>query len=135
MKNQIAILFIATLFISCKNDSKSEVSLDDSRDGLSVREISGNFTYFADAAVFQTKNELFGVVENEKAQELITMAEPLKDAPTDEVRVTLKVMVVKKPEHEEGWENRIDIIDIINVLKVNPKDSEIIKIITENKNH
>ncbi|MGC1632460.1 MAG: hypothetical protein WA749_10155, partial [Gelidibacter sp.] len=76
MRKLIAILFIATLFISCKNDPKSAVSVDDSEDGPSVREISGNFTSYADAAVFQTKNELFGVVENEKLQELVKIAEP-----------------------------------------------------------
>lgn len=132
LKKLIVILFIATLFTSCKSDSKAAISVDEGQDELSAREISGNFTYYTDAAVFQTKNELFGLVENEKLQELIKMAEPLKDAPTDEVKVTLKVNVVKKPEHEEGWENRIEIIDIINVLKVNPEDSEIIKIIKEN---
>ena len=56
------------------------------------------------------------------------MAEPLKDAPTDEVAVVLKVRVVKKPELEEGWENRIEIIDILKVSKVDVKDSTIIKL-------
>ncbi len=128
MNKIISIFFISALFTSCKNDSKSAVSLDDSQDELSASEISGNFTYYADAAIFQTKSELFGVFENEKMQELIKMAAPLKDAPTDEVKATLKVKVVKKPEQDEGWENRIEIIDIINVSKVDQKDSDIIKL-------
>ena len=132
MKQLIVILFIATLFTGCKNDSKNSVSVDESQDHMSMTEISGNFIYFADAAVLQTKSELFGVVANEKAQELIKMAEPLKDAPTDEVAVILKVKVVQKPEHEEGWENRIQIIDIIKVSKVYQKDSDIIKLSSEN---
>ena len=128
MKTTLAILFVAALFISCKSDAKAPVSIDDSQDELSAREISGNFTHFGDAAIFQTKSELFGVVENEKMQELIKIAAPLKDAPTDEVKATLKVKVVKKPEQDEGWENRIEIIDIINVSKVDQKDSDIIKL-------
>lgn len=132
MKKLIAILFIAILFTSCKNDSKSTVSVESSHDEISTREISGHFIYYADAAVLQTKSELFGVVENEKAQELIKIAEPLKDAPTDEVAVTLKVKVVKKPEQEEGWENRVEILDIVNVSKVDQDDSDIIKLRSEN---
>ncbi|MEO8774441.1 MAG: hypothetical protein ABI263_06340 [Gelidibacter sp.] len=134
MKNLIAILFIAALFLSCKNDSKSPVSDDDRQEEISNREVSGNFFYYTDAAVLQTKSELFGVIENEKAKELIKMAEPLKDIATDEVSVTLKVKVVKKPEFEEGWENRIEIIDIIKVSKVDQKDSDIIKLNQEIKN-
>lgn len=132
MKKISLLLFILMVFASCKNDSKSPVSVDSNQEESSTREISGNFTYFADAAVFQTKNELFGVVENEKAQELIKMAEPLKDDYTDEVAVTLKVKVVKKPEHEEGWDNRIEIIDIITISKIDQKDSGMIKLKSEN---
>ncbi len=128
MKKLIVIVFIVAIFISCKNDFKTPVSVEDSQDDMSTREISGSFIHFADAAVLQTKSELFGVVENKKAQELIAMAEPLKDAPTDEVAVVLKVRVVKKPELEEGWENRIEIIDILKVSKVDVKDSTIIKL-------
>ena len=65
MKQLIVILFIATLFTGCKNDSKNSVSVDESQDHMSMTEISGNFIYFADAAVLQTKSELFGVVANE----------------------------------------------------------------------
>ena len=132
MKKIITILFIAALFASCKNDSKSPIPVKGNEEEISVRQLSGNFTYFADAAVFQTKSELFGVVENNKAQELVKMAEPLKDEYTDEVAVILKVKVIKKPEHEEGWENRIEIIDIISVSKVAQEDSNIIKLRSEN---
>lgn len=130
MRKLVAILFITVLITSCKNDSKSAVPVE-STEEANVREIAGNFTYFADAAVLQTKNELFGVVENQKAQELIKMAEPLKHDYTDEVAVILKVKVVKKPEDEEGWENRVEIIEIINVSKVEKDDSDIIRIRTE----
>ena len=128
MKKIGAILFVSLLFTSCKNDSKSPEAKDNTQEEASIRVVSGRFTYYPDAAVFQTKSELFGLVENEKAQELIQRTESLKDAPTDEVAVTLKVKVVKKPELEEGWENRIEIIDIINVSKVNQDDSGLIKL-------
>ena len=132
MKKISVFLFISALFINCKNDSKSPSTAGESpKDGI-TRELSGNFTYYADAAVFQTKNALFGVMENEKTQELIKISETLKEDPTDEVAVTLKVNVFKKPEHEEGWENRIEIIDIISVSKIEQSDSSLIKLKSEN---
>lgn len=122
------LLVVLLAFTSCKNDPKSAGVVEDKKDQLDVREVSGNFIYYADASVLQTRSELFGVVENQKAQELIKRAEPLKDQPTDEVKVTLKVKVTKKPENEEGWENRVEIIDIIAVSKVERQDSEVIKL-------
>lgn len=122
------LLVVLLAFTSCKNDPRSADVVEDEKDQLDVREVSGNFIYYADASVLQTRSELFGVVENQKAQELIKQAEPLKDQPTDEVKVTLKVKVTKKPENEEGWENRVEIIDIIAVSKVERQDSEMIKL-------
>lgn len=128
MKRTLFLVFILMAFTGCKNDSKSPNVGDEDQDQLDVRELTGNFIYFDDAGVLQTKSELFGVIEDEKAQELIKRAEPLKDQPTDEVHVTLKVKVTKKPKHEEGWDNRVEIIDIITVSKVEEKNSNVIKL-------
>lgn len=84
--------------------------------------------YYADAAVFQTKSELFGVIENEMLEDLIIQSEPLKKEASDEVAVTLKVKKSKKPENEEGWDNRIEILEIIKVSMANPEDNNIIKL-------
>ncbi|MCB0446517.1 MAG: hypothetical protein KDD03_03225 [Gelidibacter sp.] len=133
MKKVLIFLFVVMAFVSCKKDSKTETSIDETIEEVSsdIKELSGNFIYYADAAVFQTKSELFGVVENEKLEELIIQSETLKDQPTDEVAVTLKVKISKKPENEEGWDNRIEIIEIIKVSKVNSEDSDIIKLGTK----
>ncbi len=130
MKKLVAIFCLITVFTSCKEDSKTEgAAIDDELEASeTVKEVSGTFMYYADAAVFQTKSELFGVVENEKLQELILQSETLKNEPSDEVAVTLKVKTSKKPENEEGWDNRIDIIEIIKVTKVNADQNEIIKL-------
>lgn len=128
MKKALFLIVVLMAFGSCKNDQKSSVVEDQSQDQPDVRELTGNFTYYADAAVLQTKNELFGVVEDAKSLELVKMAEPLKDQPTDEVKVTLKVKVTKKPEHEEGWEHRVEIIDILTVSKIDQESSNIIKL-------
>lgn len=135
MKQLIIILCIVTAFISCKNDEKTEKETVGEESAVPSGEsvVTGSFMYYADAAVFQTKSELFGVVENEKLQDLIIQSETLKSEPSDEVAVTLKVKKSKKPENEEGWDNRIEILEIIKVSKANPSESKIIKLNKESQ--
>ena len=132
MKKIISLLAIVIVLVSCKNDKKNEVEneVETIETPLTSDEslVSGNFMYYADAAVFQTKSELFGVVENQLLQDLIIQSEPLKTEATDEVKVTLRVKKSKKPENEEGWDNRIEILEIIKVSKADPNDKNIIKL-------
>ena len=131
MKKIVFLLFMSAAIFSCKDDKKVDAS---ERDDTSnpVTQVTGNFMYYDDAAVFQTKNELFGVVSNEKLEDLILQSETLKDEPSDEVTVILKVKKSKKPENEEGWDNRIEIMEIVKVSKANPADNNIIKLGNEN---
>jgi hypothetical protein len=135
MKKLMIIMLIAIAFTSCKNDEKkdSETVNDETEVSTDETTVTGSFMYFSDAAVFQTKSELFGVVENEKLQDLIIQAETLKNEASDEVAVTLKVKKSKKPQNEEGWDNRIEILEIIKVSKANPDDNKIIKLGKENQ--
>ena len=132
MKKIISLLAIVVVLVSCKNDKKDEVEneVETIETPLTSDEslVSGNFMYYADAAVFQTKSELFGVVENQLLQDLIIQSEPLKTEATDEVKVTLRVKKSKKPENEEGWDNRIEILEIIKVSMADPNDNNIIKL-------
>ncbi len=127
MRKICLLLFMTTALIGCKNDAKN-TDATNSETPDNVQEISGNFMYYDDAAVFQTKSELYGVVPNEMLEDLIIQSEPLKTEASDEVAVTLKVKVSKKPENEEGWENRIEIFEIVKVSKSNPKNNNIIKL-------
>ena len=135
MKKLIVLLCVVTAFLSCKNDEKKETETQGEESEVSTDDsvVNGSFMYYADAAVFQTRSELFGVIENEKLQDLILQAETLKNEESDEVAVTLKVKKSKKPENEEGWDNRIEILEIIKVSKVNPNDNKIIKLGKENE--
>ncbi|MEZ4801396.1 MAG: hypothetical protein R2797_01390 [Gelidibacter sp.] len=132
MKKIVLILLMAASFLGCKDDKKVEESESMEKTSSDVTQISGNFIYYDDAAVFQTKSELYGVISNENLEDLIIQSEALKNEPSDEVAVVLKVKKSKKPENEEGWDNRIEIIEILKVSKVNPEDSDIIKLGKEN---
>lgn len=130
MKIKVVLIFIFAILLGCKNDSKKEEEtiVDDFESLEKVKVVSGTFMYYEDTAVFHSKSELFGVVENELLLDLILMSEPLKGEASEKVDVTLKVKTSKKPENEEGWDNRIEILEIVKISKVNPDNSSIIKI-------
>ncbi|APY08335.1 hypothetical protein BWZ20_08500 [Winogradskyella sp. J14-2] len=133
MKNILFTLLIIVSFTSCKNDSKTEVNLDDNRaksydanDGyITVR---GEFVYYADAAVLQTSNEIYGVVIDDNMHLLDNEVQPYKKDPTDMVPVTVRVKKFAKPEGEEGWEYRVKIKEILKVEKPNPNKEDVIKL-------
>lgn len=122
MNRFVFAFFIAALTImGCKSSSKPLRSTDVVGQAVvKEQQLSGHFVYFADVAIFRIKNERFSVIENEKAQELIKLAAPLKADQLDEVAVILKARILKKPEHEEGLENQIEIMEIIKVSKPTP---------------
>ena len=116
------------IFSSCKNDSKAADSSTsyDQNDGLIT--VKGDFIYFADAAVLQSKNEIYGVVINEKMHELNDAIQAYKIEDTDMVPVTVRVRRFEKPENEEGWPMRVEIKEILKVEKPDPKQEDIIKL-------
>lgn len=135
MRKILLSLFVITAVLSCKDDSKKENEItkedtlkvnDAANDGLTT--LTGNFVYYADAAVLQTKSELYGVIINEKMHELDNQAKPFKVEATDQVKVTIKAKISKKPAHEEGWENRVEIIEILKVSKLPSEANEVIKL-------
>src|SRR5690606_37761814 len=112
MKKILLSLFVITAVLSCKNDSKTE---NQSEENIELTTLEGNFIYYADAAVLQTKSELYGVIINEKMHELDNQAQQYKNAPEDQVAVTIKGKISKKPANEEGCENRVEIVEILKV--------------------
>ncbi|WP_323787600.1 hypothetical protein [Psychroserpens sp.] len=140
MKKILTLFLVASVFTGCKNDTKTEKVSETQKinpvdengrsakqnDGLKT--MVGQFIYFADAAVLQTRNDIYGVVINEKMHELNTMAESFKDEPTDYVTVQVRGKLIPKPEGEEGWPFKIDIKEIENVKKYESNENDVIKL-------
>lgn len=137
MKKIIFLLLTLSVFASCKNDKKSEkadgtISTENSErtakqsDGLTL--LKGEFVYYADAAVFQTKNEIYGVILNDKVDELNNKAKPFKKEPTDFVQVEVRGKITQKPEDEEGWDNQLEIKEILSVSALKTKNDNLIKL-------
>lgn len=133
MKKSIFILLAVIGFLGCKNDTKTEVNLEENRaksydqnDGYIT--MKGEFLYYADAAIFQTQNEIYGVVIDENMHRLNNQVKPFKKETTDMVPVTIRVRKFEKPENEEGWPYRVEIKDILKVEKPNSNKEDVIKL-------
>lgn len=138
---KLLLLFLAFSILSaCKNESnveKSEsTSINDStiegdsnaKEKKGLKTMVGQFIYYGDAAVLQTRNDIYGVIINDKMHELNEMAKEYKTEPTDYVTVQVRGHLIPKPEGEEGWPFRVDIKTIDNVKAYKVKDNEVIKL-------
>ncbi|PNW29503.1 hypothetical protein [Formosa algae] len=127
MKKTLVLLLCILLFVSCKSESKSasESALAEQH---TAQLIQGDFVYYADAAVLQTKDDIYGVIINAKMHELNTKVKVFKKEDTDMVPVQIKGIITTKPEGEEGWPLQIEITDIITVSQPKAQDENTIKI-------
>jgi hypothetical protein len=135
MKKIFVILISAMSFITCKNDTKSEVTeasqeerTEKQSDGLTL--LKGEFIYYSDAAVLQTHKQMYAVVIDEKMHELDNLAKEFKNEATDFVEIEIRGKITPKPDNEEGWDYRVEIKEILNV-KASKESSEVVKLGTE----
>lgn len=135
MKQILILMVCASFFTSCKEDTKqtdSQTGADGPEktakqsDGLTL--LSGEFIYYSDAAVMQVGNSVFGVVIDDKMHQLYDMGKPYRVEPTDGILAEVRGKLIPKPEGKEGWPFNVEIKEIINVKKLNPKQNEIVKI-------
>ncbi|MFD2822735.1 hypothetical protein ACFS5M_03580 [Lacinutrix iliipiscaria] len=132
MKKLIFLLVLAVTFTSCKNEPKKEsIETNDGRtekqsDGLTL--LKGEFVYYSDAAVLQTNSQIYGVILNDKVDEINKQAIPFKKEDTDFVLVEVRGKIMPKPEGEEGWDNRIEIKEILNVSALKSEADNVVKL-------
>ena len=132
MKKVLILLLTIAAFTSCKKESKNEsVETKDGRtakqnDGLTL--LKGEFVYYADAAVLQTHSQIYGVIINDKVDEINKQAKPFKVEDTDFVMVEIRGVVSPKPEGAEGWDNRVEIKEILNVLPIKNEGENVVKL-------
>ena len=128
MRKIIFVLYISIVVLACKKDSKSTKKSSNQSSEVELITMTGEFIYYADAAVLQTTNEIYGVVIDNKMHELDDQAKQYKVNDTDMVSVTVKVRRFEKPENEEGWPYRVEIKEILKVEKPVTKKQDIIKL-------
>ncbi len=133
LKNLFVFILCLLFFVSCKNETKTEINLEENRsksynenDGFVT--MKGEFVYYADAAVFQTSNEIYGVVIDENMHQLEAQVKAFKKEVTDMVPVTVRVKKFEKAEGEEGWQYRVEIKEILKVEAPDPNREDVIKL-------
>ena len=133
MKKFIIILVALISFSSCKNETKQDVDLEENRaksydanDGFIT--MKGEFVYYADAAVFQTPTEIYGVVIDDNMHQLNKQVKAFKKEDTDMVPVTIRVRKFEKDSLEEGWQNKVEIKEILKVEAPDPNKEDVIKL-------
>ncbi|MEY8868162.1 MULTISPECIES: hypothetical protein [Flavobacteriaceae] len=141
MKKIFLALLVSAVLFSCKNDSKNDTSSTETttenvdgktakqNDGLTL--VVGEFVYYADAAVIQTKNTVYGVVIDKKMHELNDMAQQYKKEATDYVTVEVRGKIIPKPQNEEGWDYRVEIKEILKVSASKADENNVIKLGTK----
>ena len=125
MTKIILLTLVLSAFTSCKNNSKTEKTANQYEE---LTLLKGNFIYYTNAAVLQTKNEVYGVIIDPKMHELDKQAKQYKKEATDMVPVEIRGIIIPKPENEEGWDLNIEIKEILKVSKPRPEDSTVITI-------
>ena len=131
MKKLLLISLFLLVFVSCKNDSKTQNTDADSKsydqnDGLIT--MRGDFIYYADAAVLQTPKEIYGVVIDAMMHQLEKQVAPYKKEATDMVPVTVRVKRYEKNPDEEGWQYKVEIKEILKIEAPDPNRSDVIKL-------
>ncbi len=111
----ITVLML-TVLLSCKKEPEN----------LTV--LKGDFVYHDGAAILQTDSEIYGVLITDKTEELNTKAKKHKNEPTDMVQVEVKGKIVNKKDDKILWENKVEIVEILDVKPAPKEENNVIKL-------
>lgn len=135
MKKIVFILIAIISFSSCKNDAKQNINLEENRaksydanDGFIT--MKGDFVYDANknAAVFQTGNDIYGVIVDDNMKALNEKVKPFKEDEYTSVPITVRVKRIKNSNKASLWTYNIEIKEILKVEAPDPNKDDVIKI-------
>lgn len=134
MKHIFIFLLSISVLTSCKKGTKEanaviEEGLEKTQilqDG--IKQLSGEFIYYADAAVLQTGSEVYGVKIDDKMHELFKLGTPFRKEAIDGVKAVIRGKIIPLPEGQEGWPFSVQIKEIISVDALGDKANEVVKI-------
>ncbi|MFL1894487.1 hypothetical protein ACJRPK_02220 [Aquimarina sp. 2-A2] len=106
MKHLLLLFIVSFISFSCANKNGKDSSQN-------TVQIEGEFIYVADAAVIKGNDFIYGVELNATMHELAEKVAPLQREAYDMVPVVVKGII--KPNPEEGWEEILEIKEIVEV--------------------
>lgn len=121
---QISLIFLMLfLLTACESDKKAKSNEQQDVEALSkndgLRQLKGEFIYVEGAAVLKGRDFIYGVVLDEKANELIEQTNNQKVDEFDMIPVLIKGNIINNPD--EGWEK---LVEVKEILRVYPPSSE-----------
>lgn len=120
MKKIILLFAVLVAFTSCKEDAKNEetttVEKESPKDDYKT--LRGEFIYLADAAVLNCGSKIYGVVIDEKMQELANQVAKKKKEDFDMVPVVVRGEIMANPALKDGGEGWPEVVAIKEILKV-----------------
>ncbi|SDS44710.1 hypothetical protein [Gramella sp. MAR_2010_147] len=116
MKKLFGLLILSSLLFSCQDEERRELMDQPEVEKVpdSIQVLKGEFVYGADAAVMRGENFVYGVTLDSLSQLLSDKIAPLKSDDFQMIPVTVKAKIKPNPA-QEGWEEVIEILEIIKV--------------------
>ncbi len=129
MKKVFTVIILLSVLISCKTDKKETQTQSTEIEATKSNELTlnGSFIYYDNAAVLQTKAEIYGVITDSMMLALNERAKKYKKEETDMIPVSVKAKISTKKDNT-AWESKIEILEILKVSKPQPQDNQVIKL-------
>jgi len=113
---KILILFLLISF-SCDSKQDKVVSnevVETKNNDLII--LSGDYVFYNNAAVLQTNKNVYGIIINEKVNELNEKLSSIKKDEFDFIPVILKGRLKNKDKNDEGWSVKLEITEIVEII-------------------
>src|SRR5699024_3247993 len=107
MKRMFYLLILPLALVSCKN-TEAETSED-------CESFTGDFLYLDNTAILKGRDYIYSVALDNIAKTLAEKVEPIKKESYDMIEVTVKGVLSKKPENQEGWDEILSIKEILTI--------------------
>jgi len=119
MKKLFGLLILSMILFSCQDEDRRELMDQPQAEKVpdSIQVLEGEFIYVADAAVLRGDGFVYGVTLDSMSQVLSDQVSPLKQDDFEMIPVTVKAKILPNPA-QEGWEEVIEIREIIKVPQV-----------------
>ena len=117
MKIYRILIFILLFSFSCDSKKDKGVSnkvVETKNNDLII--LSGDYVFYNNAAVLQTNKNVYGIIINEKVNELNEKLSSIKKDEFDFVPVILKGRLKNKDKNDEGWSVKLEITDIVEII-------------------
>jgi hypothetical protein len=113
---KILILFLLISF-GCDSKQNKVVSnevVETKNNDLII--LSGDYVFYNNAAVLQTNKNVYGIIINEKVNELNEKLSSIKKDEFDFIPVILKGRLKNKDKNDEGWSVKLEITEIVEII-------------------